>query len=173
MRVLGIDPGTLRMGYGVVEANPQPHAEDYGVIALPRTMRLETRLYQLYTHVLNLISVFNPSAIAVEQPFVGKGERRFVGPAIALGQAQALVLISAASQGISIFSYTPAQVKRSVVDYGAATKDQMRQTIAATFELPEIPESDAADALSVCLCHLIQAKAAETLGREIPPGTER
>ena len=173
MRILGIDPGTLRMGYGVLTAEPQPEADDYGVIALPRTMALEKRLYQLYTHVLNLISAFGPAAIAVERPFVGKGDRRFIGPAIAVGQAQAVVLIGAASQAIPVFSYTPAQVKRSVVDYGAASKDQMRQAIASTLGLSATPESDAADALSVGLCHLVQMQAGEALSREIPPGTER
>ena len=112
MRVLGIDPGTVRMGYGVVAAaEPQPQAHDYGVIALPQTMPLETRLYQLFTHVLNLISVFDPDAIAVEAPFVGKGERRFVGPAIAVGQAQGLVLIGAASQGVPVFQLQPGSSK--------------------------------------------------------------
>ena len=64
MRILGIDPGTIRMGYGVLESAPGLAVEDYGVIALPATMPLEQRLYQLYTHVLNLISIFHPGVIA-------------------------------------------------------------------------------------------------------------
>src|SRR5918996_4472526 len=135
MRVLGIDPGTVRMGYGVVDASPQPEADDYGVIALLSSLPLEKRLYQLHTHILNMIHIFHPDAIAVEDPFVGKGERRFVGPAIAVGQAQALVFIGAASQDVPVFRYTPAQIKRAVVDYGAATKEQMQRTIAATLGL--------------------------------------
>ncbi|HZA22090.1 MAG TPA: crossover junction endodeoxyribonuclease RuvC [Dehalococcoidia bacterium] len=173
MRVLGIDPGTVRMGYGVVDASPQPEADDYGVIALPSSLPLEKRLYQLHTHILNMIHIFRPDAIAVEDPFVGKGERRFVGPAIAVGQAQALVFIGAASQDVPVFRYTPAQIKRAVVDYGAATKEQMQRTIAATLGLTDLPESDAADALSVGLCHLVHSNAASVLGREIPPGRER
>ena len=173
MRVLAIDPGTLRMGYAVVVEAPQLQVEDYGVLTLPRTMPLEQRLYQLYSHVLSLISVFTPAAIAVEQPFVGKGERQFIGPAIAVGQAQALVLIGAAGQGVPVFKYSPAQVKKSVTDFGAASKAQMRQAIAATLGLADIPESDAADALSVGLCHLVQVRASVALGREIPPGSER
>ena len=89
MLVLGIDPGTLRMGYGVISENQRLQAEDYGVVSIPGKMPLEQRLYQLYTHVQNLISVFRPDAVAVEEPFVGKGERRFAGSAIAVGQAQA------------------------------------------------------------------------------------
>ena len=173
MLVLGIDPGTLHMGYALISSGSQPSAEDYGVISLPRSMPIEQRLYQLHTHILNMIAIFQPGAVAVEQPFVGKGERQFIGPAIAVGQAQAVVLIGAASQGIPVFTYSPAQVKLAVANYGAATKEQMQQCITATLGLAEIPKSDAADALSVCLCHLVQQQAAEALGREIPPGSER
>lgn len=173
MLVLGIDPGTQHMGYAVVSSGPQPSAEDYGVISLPRTMPIEQRLYQLHTHVLNMIAIFHPATMAVEQPFVGKGERRFVGPAIAVGQAQALVLIGAASQGIPVFTYSPAQVKLAVANHGSATKEQMQQSVTATLGLDQVPEPDAADALSVCLCHLVQQQKAEALGRAIPPGSER
>ena len=173
MLVLGIDPGTLHMGYALISSGPQPSAEDYGVISLPRSMPIEQRLYQLHTHILNMIAIFQPGAVAVEQPFVGKGERQFIGPAIAVGQAQAVVLIGAASQGIPVFTYSPAQVKLAVANYGAATKEQMQQSITATLGLAEIPQTDAADALSVCICHLVQQQAAEALGREITPGSER
>ena len=173
MRVLGFDPGTIRMGYGVVDSDPRPEAGDYGVIALPRSMPLEQRLYQMYTHVLNMISIFQPDAIAVEEPFLGKGNKLFVGPALAVGQAQAVILIGAAGQGVPLFRYTPAQVKSSVADYGAATKEQMQRSVTMTLGLKETPESDAADALSICLCHLIQSQAGNALGREIRPGSER
>jgi crossover junction endodeoxyribonuclease RuvC len=173
MGILGIDPGTLKMGYGVIDAGPTPHADDYGVISLPSKMPLEQRLYQLHTHILNLIAIFNPTAVAVEQPFMGKGDRSFPGPAMAVGQAQAVVFIGAASQGIPVFKYAPAQVKSAVADYGAASKEQMREIVAATLGLKEIPESDAADALAVGLCHLIQEQADLALGRIIPPGKER
>ena len=103
MLVLGIDPGTIRMGYGLVRSGPDPTAEDFGVVVLPRSMPLERRLHQLYTHVLNMISIFQPDAISVEEPFVGAGDRRFAGPALALGQAQALVLIGGAGQGVPVF----------------------------------------------------------------------
>ncbi len=173
MRVLGIDPGTVRMGYGVIEAGPQPRAEDYGVIGLSKSMPIEQRLYQLYTHILNLIHIFTPDVIAVEEPFVGRGERFFAGPAIAVGQAQGLVLIGAAGQGLPVYRYSPAQIKHAVVDYGAATKAQVQQTILAILDLKQMPESDAADALSVGLCHLNHSQANSALAREIPPGQER
>ena len=161
------------MGFGVLEAGPNPEVEDYGVIVLPRTMPLEQRLYQLYTHVVNMIGIFHPDAIAVEEPFVGRGERNFPGPAIAVGQAQGLVLIGSASQAVPVFRYSPAQIKRAVTDFGGATKAQMQDVITTTLGLSETPESDAADALSVGLCHLVQSQGASALLREITPGQER
>ena len=173
MRVLAIDPGTIKMGYGFLISEPATEVVDYGVVTLSRYMAIEERLFQLFTHVRNMISVFNPDAVAVEEPFIGRGERQFIGPAIAVGQAQALVLIGAASAGISVHRYSPAEVKRAVADYGAATKDQMQRALAATLGLETLPESDAADALSVGLCHLIHSSQQSALAREIIPGSER
>jgi len=173
MGILGIDPGTLKMGYAVISEGPDPHADDYGVIALPSKMPLEQRLYQLHTHVLNIIALFHPTAVAVEQPFLGRGEKSFPASSLAIGQAQAVVFIGAASQGIPIFKYAPAQVKNAVADYGNATKEQMIQIVAATLGLKELPESDAADALAVGLCHRLQSQSDVAMDRIIPPGQER
>ena len=173
MTVLGIDPGTLRMGYGIIAARPAMQAADYGVIALPSSMPLEQRLYQMHTHILNLIAIFRPEAIAVEDPFIGRGERSFPASSLAIGQAQAVVLIGAAGQGIPIHKYPPAQVKRAVADHGAAAKHQMRGIVAATLNLPPTLETDAADALAVALCHLSQNRASSAILTEIPPGRER
>ena len=170
MRVLAIDPGTLRMGYGVVDAEPNPEADDYGVIALSASMPIEQRLYQLHTHILNMIHVFHPDAIAVEDPFVGRGERAFVKSALAIGQAQAVVLIGAASQGVPVHRYAPASVKRAVTDYGGATKEQVQRMTVSTLGLREMPESDAADALAVGLCHLQHVQDGDLRAREIKPG---
>ncbi len=173
MTVLGIDPGTLRMGYGIVVEHPSMEAADYGVIALPSSMPIEHRLYQMHSHVLNLIAIFRPDVVAVEDPFVGRGERSFPGSSLAIGQAQAVVLIGAASQGIPIHKYAPAQIKRAVADHGAASKEQMRGIVAATLGLPGTLEIDAADALAAGLCHLSQQHASGALLNEIPPGHER
>lgn len=173
MTILAIDPGTLRMGYGVVVSHPAMEAVDYGVIALPSSMSIESRLYQMYTHIHNLIAIFRPEAVAIEDPFVGRGERSFPGSSLAIGQAQAVVLIGAASQGIPIHKYAPAQVKRAVADHGAASKEQVRGIVAATLGLPAALEFDASDALAVGLCHLSQQQAGVALLNEIPQGRER
>ena len=173
MTILAIDPGTLRMGYGVMTEGPIIEAVDYGVVALPSSMPIESRLYQMHSHILNMIAIFRPDALAIEDPFVGRGERSFPGSSLAIGQAQAAVLIGAASQGVEIHKYAPAQVKRAVADHGAASKEQMRAIVAATFSLPTTLEIDAADALAVGLCHLSQQQAFGALLNEIPPGRER
>ena len=173
MTILAIDPGTLRMGYGVVVSHPAMEAVDYGVIALPSSMSIESRLYQMYTHIHNLIAIFRPEAVAIEDPFVGRGERSFPGSSLAIGQAQAVVLIGAASQGIPIHKYAPAQVKRAVADHGAASKEQVRGIVTATLGLPAALEIDASDALAVGLCHLSQQQATGAMLNEIPPGRER
>ena len=173
MTILAIDPGTLRMGYGVVVSHPAMEAVDYGVIALPSSMSIESRLYQMYTHIHNLIAIFRTEAVAIEDPFVGRGERSFPGSSLAIGQAQAVVLIGAASQGIPIHKYAPAQVKRAVADHGAASKEQVRCIVTATLGLPAALEIDASDALAVGLCHLSQQQATGAMLNEIPPGQER
>lgn len=173
MRVLAIDPGTLRMGYGVVDAESAghgPEADDYGVVALSASMPIEQRLYQLHTHILNMIHVFHPDAIAVEDPFVGRGERAFAKSALAIGQAQAVVLIGAASQGVPVHRYAPAQVKKAVADNGGATKEQVQQITISTFGIADNPAEDATDALAVGLCHLRHFTEDDLMAREIKPG---
>ena len=172
MRVLGIDPGTIHMGYGLVEVptevNERLMAGDWGVISLRASMPLEERLFQLYSHLLNMISIWQPDAVAVEEPFMGKGENQFVGPAFAIGQAQALVLIAAAGQAIPVSRYSPAQVKRAIADYGAASKEQVQEMVKVLLGLDSIPSpSDAADALAIALCHLRQRQLEDVLDREI------
>ena len=173
MLVLGIDPGTIKMGYGVVDMGPPMRAEDYGVIGLPRSMEIEHRLYQMYTHIQNLIHVFTPDAVAVEEPFFGRGENQYARSTIAIGQAQGLVLIGAASQGIPVLRYAPTQVKQSIVDYGRASKLQVQETICNLLNLGSKPDSDAADALAIAICHLSQSQSKDILSREIAPGQER
>ena len=170
MRVLGIDPGTIRMGYGLVEEADPPTAVDWGVVAISSSLPLEQRLYQLHSHVLNMISIWQPDAVAVEEPFLGKGENQFVSSAMAVGQAQAVVLIAAAGQAIPVSRYSPAQVTRSIADYGAATTEQVQKMVATVLGLQEVPgSSDAADALAIALCHLRQRQTEEVLSRQVEP----
>ncbi len=170
MRILGIDPGTIRMGYGLIDDQGEVSAIDWGAVSLSRSLPLETRLFQMYSHLLNMISIWHPDAIAVEEPFVGKNEARYVGPALAVGQAQATAFIAAAGQSIPLYRYTPAQVKRSVADYGAASKGQIQEMVKLILRLDTMPEpSDASDALAIALCHVRQKDVLDLAKREIKP----
>ena len=170
-RVLGVDPGTRRLGYGLVEERQgQLFASDYGSLDFPSSLPIEERLYQIHSHLLNMIAMFSPNEVAVEEPFLGQGPNQYVGPAFAVGQAQAAVLIAAASQSIPIFRYAPAQVKASVADHGAASKDQVQTMVMLALSLKEEPATyDATDALAIALCHLRHREVRELLDRQANP----
>ena len=166
MRILGIDPGTVRMGYGVVEAGRELRALRWGVITSKASLPLHQRLHDLYVGLQEILRCWTPTEVAVEEPFVGSAERRYVQAALAIGQAQAVAFIAAAGLKIPVFRYSPALIKQSVADYGAASKEQVQEMVRALLELKQIPTpSDAADALGVALCHWRQREAQELLAK--------
>jgi crossover junction endodeoxyribonuclease RuvC len=158
MRVLGVDPGTRRLGYALIESTDgHLHPHDYGNLDFSSSLPIEQRLYQIHSQLLSMIGSYSPNEIAIEEPFLGAGNRQFVGPAFAVGQAQAAVLIAAAAHGIPVFRYAPAQVKSSVADHGAASKEQVQAMVVMILSLSEEPSTfDASDALAIALCHLRQ-----------------
>ena len=168
MKVLGIDPGTRHLGYGFVEDDQHGlRATDYGRLSFQSSLPMANRLYQIHSHVLNMISLFSPNQIAVEAPFMGQGKNQYVRSAFAIGQAQAAVLIAAVSQNIPIFQYPPSQVKASVSSQGNASKDQVKTMVMLTLSLKEEPDTyDASDALAIAICHLRQRELAKIIGRE-------
>lgn len=152
MRVLGIDPGTVVMGYGVVEArDDEITAIDFGALTNSPRSSIGERLNYLYSELVKIISRHQPDAVAVEQPFLAKNVRS----ALAIGRAQAIAILAAATNGIPAYEYTPAQIKQRVAGYGASSKEQIQEMVRLQLRLPETPEpNDAADALAVALCHL-------------------
>ena len=165
MRILGIDPGTIRLGYGLIDKSANNFiATDYGTLSFRQKLPIEDRLYQIYSHLSNMISMYNPDDIAVEEPFLGRGENQFVGPALAIGQAQAAVLIAAVSHGVPIFRYSPTQIKSSLADHGAASKDQVKTMVKLALSIDEDPDStDATDALATALCHARHKELADLI----------
>ena len=157
MIILGVDPGTIQLGYGVLEElQGEISAKDYGSLSFPSSLPIEERLYQIHSHLLNMIGIFAPDEIAVEEPFLGQGSKQYVGPAFAVGQAQAAVLIAAAAHAVPIFRYAPTQVKSSIADHGRASKEQVQNMVQITLGLEKDSTTsfDATDALAVALCHL-------------------
>lgn len=152
MKILGIDPGTVTMGYGVIErAGDEIALVDCGALSCAARSPIGERLSYLYGRLLEVISRYQPDAVAIEQPFMAKN----VKAALAVGRAQAVAILAAANRKIAIYEYTPAEVKQRVADYGASSKEQIQEMVRLQLGLSEVPQpSDAADALAVAICHL-------------------
>ncbi len=155
MRILGIDPGTVIMGYGIIEAkDDEVTLVDCSVINAPERSPMGERLNYLHQRLLEVISRYQPDVVAIEQPFMAKN----VQATLAIGMAQAIAMLAAASKGIPIYEYTPAQVKQRVTNYGGSSKEQVQEMVKLQLGLPQAPQpSDAADALAVALCHVREA----------------
>lgn len=152
MRVLGIDPGTIVAGFGVVD-NTDGDLKMIGCGVVKSSPRLPPaeRLSRLYEGLSEAVKRFKPDVVAVEQPFVSNN----VSTALAIGRAQAVAMLVAANKNIPVFEYSPAQVKYTVTSYGASSKEQVQQMVKLQLGLEELPQpTDAADALAVALCHL-------------------
>jgi len=163
MRILGIDPGTVIMGYGVIETEEDRISlVDCGVLRNPERSSIGERLSYFYSELLEIISHYQPDDVAIEQPFMAKNVRS----ALAVGRAQAVAMLAAANRGIPIYEYTPAQVKQRVADYGASSKEQIQEMVRLQLGLSEVPQpSDAADALAVAICHLREMQLQSLLAR--------
>lgn len=153
MRILGIDPGSINLGYGIVDSNQEMRMVDCGVLRLSSRTPVEERLHSLYVEISKIIATYKPDQVAIEEPFIGQNART----AFAIGRAQSIAILAAANQGLPIYYYSPAQIKQQVTSYGRSDKQQVQQMVKMQLGLPEPPEaSDAADALAVAICHIQQ-----------------
>ncbi|MDD5038305.1 MAG: crossover junction endodeoxyribonuclease RuvC [Dehalococcoidales bacterium] len=164
MKILGIDPGTIVMGYGVIESKDDDITLiDCGALTTPARSPIGERLSYLYRELMGIVSHYQPDALAVEQPFVSKN----VKSALAIGKAQAVAILVAANSGIPTYEYTPAQIKQRVSNYGASSKEQIQEMVKLQLGLSQLPEpSDAADALAVALCHLSEIHLTNLLTKQ-------
>ena len=154
MRILGVDPGTQVVGYGIIDSdNLDTTMVYYGTIKPPAKFDMANRLNFIFNELSAVVSRYKPDAVAIEQPFVARNAKS----ALAIGKAQAVALLVAANQQIPAFEYTPRQVKQRIASYGASSKEQIQEMVRLQLGLSEIPEpDDAADALAVALCHLAE-----------------
>jgi crossover junction endodeoxyribonuclease RuvC len=151
-RVLGIDPAVAgATGYGIVEfEGAAPHLLRFGALKLPTRATFAARLREIHNLIEKLVEEFAPDAVAVEAVFTALNMRT----ALRLAEMRGVVLLAAAQAQIPAHSYSPREVKASVVGYGAASKQQMQQMVSSLLGLTTCPEpADAADALAVALCH--------------------
>jgi crossover junction endodeoxyribonuclease RuvC len=151
VRILGIDPGSLRLGYGVIDrAGPARLTYvECGVIAAPANMDRPERLMTIGRGLRELVAELHPDEVAIEQAFFGKN----VQSTLALGEARGVVTFIVTDVGLKVSGYAPARVKRTIVGHGAATKQQIGYLVRALLSLRRVPEPDAADALAIAICH--------------------
>lgn len=147
---LGIDPGTARLGYGVIRGGIQPSLLDAGVIETWPDQAMPDRLVTLHQSVSELIEEFRPQVLSVEKLFFARN----VTTAIAVGQARGVVLLAAAQHGVPVAEYSPSEIKHAIAGYGKADKHQMQEMVRLILNLAHVPQpDDAADALAVAICH--------------------
>jgi len=155
--ILGLDPGTNVMGYGVILVRkPKIDLLQFGVIQLNKYESHEPRLKKIFDRVLSLIDEFHPDDVALEAPFFGKN----VQSMLKLGRAQGVAMSAALSREIPIVEYAPKRVKQSVTGNGNASKEQVARMLMTLFTIKELPKLlDATDALAVAVCHHFQKAA--------------
>lgn len=156
MRVLGVDPGSRFMGYGVVEERRgKPVHVGHGVIKVDPEAPLALRLKELHGQLLTALQLYRPQAVAVEGVFTFRNARS----ALVLGHARGVALLAAAQVGLPVYEYAPAKVKKAVGAGGADGKDAVARMIKTFLQIDEVERADASDALAVALCHLNMGRA--------------
>ena len=160
---LGIDPGTARLGYGLIRGGLQPKLIDAGVIETWPDEAMPNRLVTLYDGVSELIAEFHPNVLAIERLLFAQN----VTTAIPVGQARGVVLLAAAQADVPVAEYSPSEVKHAISGYGKADKQQMQEMVRMILNLSRVPQpDDAADALAVAICHAQTVPFAERAERD-------
>jgi crossover junction endodeoxyribonuclease RuvC len=160
MITLGVDPGSRRTGWGVIQSDRRRHRLlDQGTLRLDPRQAFPQRLRHIHAGVTELLERFRPEALAVEDVFHAKGARA----SLLLGHVRGVILLAGAQAGVSIHEFAPATVKQQVTGFGRAEKHQVALMVARLLDVPGDGETgDAADALAVALCHAQQAVVAAT-----------
>lgn len=150
MRLLGIDPGTGILGFGVIDAVRKTQLIDAGVIRTPAHQPEPERLLAIYEGLQEIVASTNPQVVSVEKLFFARN----VTTAMAVSQARGVVLLVAQQHGLPVFEYTPMQIKLSLTGYGKADKKQVQEMVRILLNLHEPPKpDDCADALAAALTH--------------------
>ena len=157
MIILGIDPGIVTLGYGVVDKDRSGNcrAIDYGVVLTPKEETLPVRLAILEEGVNRVIDRFSPEEIAMEELFFSKN----ITTGIAVAHARGVTMLACVKKCGRLYEYTPMQIKQALTGYGRADKKQIQQVVTSLLRLKSIPRpDDAADALAIALCHAFTSR---------------
>jgi crossover junction endodeoxyribonuclease RuvC len=151
MLVLGVDPGSRTTGYGLVEKKDNilrcVHA---GAISSSGNVPFSERIYKIFQSMVDIMIQYNPQEMAIEDVFFAKN----VKSSLKLGHARGAALIAAGNCGVKVFEYTPLEIKKSVVGYGRADKEQIRSMVQVILRLENKLGADTSDALAAAICHL-------------------
>lgn len=149
VRIIGIDPGSLNTGYGIIDmdGNYSRHVT-HGTISLQK-MELARKLATLFRQLSAIISEYQPDEVSIEKVFMNKN----ADSALKLGQARGCAITACAELELPVFEYTATQVKQATVGKGHAAKEQMQHMVKILLCLDKVPQVDAADALAIALCH--------------------
>lgn len=152
--ILGIDPGTSVMGYGVVkEVKKNIELTSLGIVKLDHLDDHPLKLQRIFQKTILLIDQYNPDCLAIEAPFYGKN----IQVMLKLGRAQGVAMAAALSRNIPIFEYAPRKIKQSITGKGNATKEQVAAMLQSLLKFTETPQFlDATDGLAVAVCHSFQ-----------------
>ena len=158
IKILGIDPGTAILGWGLVEKSGNSViAKKYGCVRTVANLPLPERLIHIYSSLCDIIEKEKPSSMAIEELFFFKNQKTVMSVA----QARGVAIVCAVKHGLTVHEYTPLQVKQALTGYGRADKAQMQEMVRITCKLKECPKpDDAADALAIAICH------AQSMGME-------
>jgi crossover junction endodeoxyribonuclease RuvC len=166
VRVLGIDPGTAILGYGVVETGPgpQPRLVECGTLTTRARDPLPSRLRVIYDGTSALLARHQPTVVAIESAFYGKNARS----TMVLSHARGVILLAAEQAAVPIAEYSPALVKKTIVGRGAALKPQVGYMVAQLLRLKSAPApSDAADGVAVALTHVLLGSRRAAFFRQV------
>ena len=163
MRVFGIDPGSERTGYGCVETDGSRHGVVMcGAVGAPASASFAERLFEIHRRLVELLADCHADSVALENIFHAANVRS----ALKLGHARGVAMLAAAQAGLTVVEYTPAEIKRAVVGYGRAEKQQVQHMVKLLLGLAAVPSPhDAADALAVAICHVHSQTPARAVAR--------
>lgn len=161
--ILGIDPGTTVMGYGLLLVTGNSYSVlQFGVIHLKKYSDHALKLKKIFDKISGILEEFSPDAVALEAPFYGQN----VQSMLKLGRAQGVAMAAALAKEVAITEYSPKKVKQSVTGNGNASKEQVAEMLKTLLNLRELPQLlDATDALAVALCHHFHEGRIQTRGR--------
>lgn len=162
---MGIDPGTIIMGYGVLSIEAKKTSlEVMGVLKLNKFEEHYTRLQHIFEHVVQLIDTYHPEALAIESPFFGKN----VQSMLKLGRAQGVAMAAALHRAIPIFEYAPLKIKMAITGNGQASKEQVSGMLQRILHIPDdnmLSQHDATDGLAAAFCHYLETSRPKMEGK--------